>query len=86
MLQEIHNTQAQHTTKDVVLCDLTLPRVTLIITNKMSSKAEYLATQARIKSALNAGYRLHIRDAEITIDNMLGLYIIECNSNQLDLI
>lgn len=86
MLHEIHNTQAQHNVKDITLCDLTLPRVTLIITNKMSSRAEYLATQARIKSALNDGYRLHIQNAEITIDRILGLYIIECNSNQLELI
>lgn len=86
MIQTIHNTQAQHIVKDITLCDLTLPRVTLVITNKMSTRDEYLTTQQRLKDAVKAGWRLKIYDAEITIDAILGLYIIECRSGQLELV
>lgn len=86
MIQAIHNTQAQHIVKDMTLCDLTLPRVTLIVTDKMSTRAEYLTTQQRLKDAVRDGWRLKIYDAEVTIDVVLGLYIVECRSEQLELI
>lgn len=86
MLQSVHDIQAQHSVQDITLCDLTLPRVTLIITDKMSTRAEYQTTQQRLRDAVNAGYRLKIYDAEITIDVVLGLYIVECKSEQLELI
>jgi len=86
MIQAIHNTLAQHSVRDIVLCDLTLPRVTLIVTDKMSTREEYQTTQQRLKDAVRDGWRLKIYDAEVTIDVVLGLYIIECRSEQLELI
>lgn len=86
MIQAVHNIQAQHTVRDITLCDLTIDRVTLIITDKMSTKEQYLTTQQRLKNAVRAGWRLKIYDANVTIDTVLGLYIIECRSEQLELI
>jgi len=81
-----HTTTATHSVRDIILCDLTLQRITLIIIDKMSTVDEYKITQERIKNALRAGYRLKIYDGHICIDRTLGLYIIECSSNQLELI
>lgn len=86
MIQSIHDTKSQHSVRDITLCDLTLPRVTLIVTDKMSTQEQYQTTQQRLKNAVKAGWRLKIYDAEITIDVVLGLYIIECRSEQLELI
>jgi len=86
MIQAVHQTKAQNSVRDITLCDLTLPRVTLIITDKMSTRDEYQTAQERIKSALKDGYRLKIYDANVCIDRLLGLYIIECRSSQLELI
>lgn len=86
MIQAVHSTQAQHSVRDITLCDLTLPRVTLIVTDKMSTREQYLTTQQRLRDAVRDGWRLKIYDAEVTIDATLGLYIVECRSEQLELI
>lgn len=71
-----------HTIRDITMDTLDL--VTLIITDKMSTQAEYVRTMANLKANMQHG-TLTILDATIIPDTCTGNYMIECISNNLQL-